>query len=132
LVFCYIINYLIINSNLIIVSILAFVFLSFVYIFWCVYIQLISKIKNRYNNAEQQLSLVDINEGQKGVIVSVLGGRMAAKRLADLGLTPNTEIKLIRKMLYRGPIEIEVRGSNLVLGRGLASKILVKQKNNKV
>ena len=75
---------------------------------------------------QQLISLVDINEGQKGVIVSVLGGRMAAKRLADLGLTPNTEIKLLRKMLYRGPIEIEVRGSNLVLGRVIASKILLK------
>ena len=78
--------------------------------------------------SQQLISLVDINEGQKGVIVSVLGGRMAAKRLADLGLTPNTEIKLIRKMLYRGPIEIEVRGSNLVLGRVIASKILLKLK----
>ena len=78
--------------------------------------------------SQQLISLVDINEGQKGVIVSVLGGRMAAKRLADLGLTPNTEIKLLRKMLYRGPIEIEVRGSNLVLGRVIASKILLKQR----
>ena len=75
-----------------------------------------------------QRSLTDMKEGQTGVIISVLGGRIAAKRLADMGLTPGTEIRVIRRTLFKGPVQIEVRGSGLVLGRGLASRIMVEMK----
>lgn len=70
--------------------------------------------------------LTDLKEGQAAVIKSVTGGWGATKRLADLGLTPGTKIKVLRIAPARGPIEIEVRGSRLVLGRGLASKVLLK------
>jgi len=74
------------------------------------------------------LCLIDLKEGQRGIITTVLGGRGAIKKLADLGLTPNTEIKILKKIPYRGPIEIQSRGSNLVLGRGIASKVMVEPK----
>ena len=77
---------------------------------------------------KKQINITDAKEGQKVTVVSILGGRMAVKRLSDLGLTPQTEIKIVKKIPYRGPIEIEVRGSNIVVGRGLASKILVEPK----
>ena len=74
------------------------------------------------------ISLIDIKKGQRGTIVSILGGRMAVKRLADLGLTPGTEIKVLRKIQPYGPVEIEVRGSNIALGRGIALKIQIELK----
>ena len=77
---------------------------------------------------KKQINITDAKEGQKVTVVSILGGHMAVKRLSDLGLTPQTEIKIVKKIPYRGPIEIEVRGSNIVVGRGLASKILVETK----
>jgi Fe2+ transport system protein FeoA len=77
---------------------------------------------------QKLLCLVDLKEGQKGIITTVLGGRGAIKKLADLGLTPNTEIEILKKIPYRGPIEIQARGSNLVLGRGIASKVMVEPK----
>jgi len=73
-----------------------------------------------------QIPLTNLSEGQEAEIVSVAGVRMAAKRLADLGLVSGTRIKILRKAIWRGPIEIEIKGSKLVLGRGLAAKILVK------
>jgi ferrous iron transport protein A len=72
------------------------------------------------------MSSIELKDGQTGIIVSILGGRKAAKRLADLGLTPGTEIKVIRRTLFSGPIQIEVSGSRLALGWGLASKIMVE------
>ena len=45
------------------------------------------------------LCLIDLKEGQRGIITTVLGGRGAIKKLADLGLTPNTEIKILKKIL---------------------------------
>lgn len=74
------------------------------------------------------MSLTDIKDGQTGIIVSVLGGKVLTKRLADLGLNPGTEIKVLGRMLFSGPIQIEVSGSRLVLGKGLASKIIVELK----
>ena len=72
----------------------------------------------------RKTTLIKLKEGQVAEIVSVAGGWRATQRLADLGLTPGTKIKVLRKAPW-GPVEIEVRGSRLVLGRGLASKILV-------
>ena len=72
-------------------------------------------------------TLIDLKEEEQAVISSINGGWQASKRLADLGLTPGVEIKVIKK-LFSGPIEIEVRGSRLVLGRGIASKILINAK----
>lgn len=71
------------------------------------------------------VSLTNLKEGQVAVIKSIAGGWMATKRLADLGLTPGTKINILRIAPILGPVEIEVRGSKLVLGRGLAAKIIV-------
>jgi len=74
--------------------------------------------KNKY--------LIDMKEGEKGTIISICGGQVATKRLMDLGLIPKTRIKILRKGLFKGPVEIEVRGAKLVISRGLAAKILVE------
>ncbi|MGD0340465.1 MAG: FeoA family protein [Bacteroidales bacterium] len=74
------------------------------------------------------MSLTDIKDGQSGIIVSINGGKTLIKRLADLGLSTGTEIKIIGRTLFSGPLQIEVCGSRLVIGSGLASKIIVKLK----
>jgi Fe2+ transport system protein FeoA len=75
-----------------------------------------------------EIPLTDLKEGEEAAIVSILGGRAASKRLADLGLTPGTQIKILRNALFGGPMELELRGSKLVLGRGIAAKVVVKTK----
>lgn len=72
-----------------------------------------------------EFSLIQAKEQKWVMVVSIAGGQVATKRLVDMGLTPGTRIKLLKKAFF-GPLEIEVRGSRLVLGRGLATKILVK------
>ena len=76
---------------------------------------------------EEPISLINLEENQHATIASVAADHKAAKRLADLGLTPNTPITVIRKNFSRGPIEIRMRGSNIILGRGVAAKILVRR-----
>jgi Fe2+ transport system protein FeoA len=73
------------------------------------------------------MKLTDLKQGQKGIIFSIVGGRRITQRLIDMGLTPGTEIKMLRKGRW-GPVEISIRGSNLALGYGIARKILVKVK----
>ena len=80
------------------------------------------------HNAKDNTALTDLEDGQTGIIVSIAGGKEASKRLADLGLNPGTEIKVIGRIMFSGPVQIEVCGSKLVLGKGLASKILIEFK----
>ncbi|MBU0722355.1 FeoA domain-containing protein [Patescibacteria group bacterium] len=74
---------------------------------------------------KESISLIEVEKDKEIEIVSIEAGLQATKRLFDLGLTPRTKIKILRKTIS-GPIEIELRGSKLVLGRGLASKIFIK------
>jgi Fe2+ transport system protein FeoA len=73
------------------------------------------------------IALVNLVKNKLAIIISIAAGHRTTKRLADLGLTPNTQIKVLRKAGVLGPIEIKARGSTLVLGKGIVSKILVKE-----
>jgi len=75
-----------------------------------------------------QISIINLKPGQEAKIILIAGGRRAIQRLADLGLTPKTKIKLLQKAPIFGTVEIEVRGSKLALGRGIASKVIVEVK----
>lgn len=79
-------------------------------------------------NSKKEMSLTGLKDNQTGIIITILGGEKAAKRLADLGLTPGTEITVTGRTFFSGPVRIDVFGSKLVLGRGLASKIMVEIK----
>lgn len=89
------------------------------------------KLKNKFiinyiQQMKNQLLLTDLKPDQKVEVVSINGGLASVKRLADLGFISGAIIKIIKIAPFSGPIKIEIQGSRLVLGRGLASKILVK------
>jgi Fe2+ transport system protein FeoA len=77
-------------------------------------------------NEAELCTLTDLDEGRRGIIVRAVGGYGLVRRLAEMGLTPGTEVKLLKKGPFGGPVEVEVRGVALALGRGVASKVLVK------
>lgn len=53
------------------------------------------------------------------------GEREIAKRLLDLGLTKGCTFKVIHGQ-GAGPVLVEVRGTRIALGHGLATKVLVE------
>jgi len=71
------------------------------------------------------LSLIDLKSGDEGKIFSIEGGAKAVKRLEDMGLTPGTTVKILRSAPFSGPVEISVRDTSLVIGRGMAGRIFV-------
>ncbi len=83
-------------------------------------------IQNLNGYIEETQPLTTLKEGEKAVIVYALGGKGLIKRLSEMGLTPGTEILVKRAAPFYGPIQINVRGTSLALGRGIASKIFVK------
>jgi len=69
--------------------------------------------------------LTECNINEEITIISVNTGFKAKNRLANLGIVPG--VKIIKKKVapFKGPIEIFVKGSSLVLGRGLAANTRV-------
>jgi Fe2+ transport system protein FeoA len=72
-------------------------------------------------------SLTGLCEGERGVLAHSVGGFGIVRRLAEMGLTPGVEVKIVRKCPFRGPVEVEVRGVTLALGYGVASKVFVRR-----
>ena len=66
-----------------------------------------------------------LHPGEKGIVAYVRSGRRSGKRLQDMGLTPGTQIKMVNAAPFKGPIEIEVRGTSLALGRRLSSNVYI-------
>jgi len=63
--------------------------------------------------------------GERVIILSVRAGWGLQRRLADLGMTPGVEVTVISSG-RPGQVVIEVRGSRLALGRGVASKVMIR------
>ena len=70
--------------------------------------------------------LIDCIKEEELVILRVNTGHNAKRILANLGIIPGVKIIKKKAAPFRGPIEIIVKGSSLVIGRGLAAKIFVK------
>lgn len=69
--------------------------------------------------------LIECSIGEKFKVLRVNAGHHAKRRLAHLGIIPGVIIIKKNSAPFRGPIELIVKGSNLVIGRGLAARILV-------
>lgn len=72
-----------------------------------------------------RLPLAFLGENEEAVIVEVDGGRGLTRRLMELGFVRGAKVKVLRSH-SPGPILVEVSGSRVALGKGVASKILVE------
>jgi len=64
--------------------------------------------------------------GESVQLIAIRGGRRVRKRLADLGLTPGTTIRVVQANSM-GPLIVAFKDDvRLALGRGMAHKIHVK------
>jgi len=84
-------------------------------------------MENLQGRIEDTVSLADLPEGEKCTIVFAAGGHGMVRRLAEMGLTPGTEARVVRSAPMHGPIEVSVRGVSLALGRGIAIRVLVRR-----
>ena len=75
------------------------------------------------------ISLNRLKTGETAIIHSLKGGHGFKSRLSVLGFTPGTEVRMIQNFGY-GPIIIEIKDTNIALGRGEAMKIIIEKDNN--
>jgi len=89
-------------------------------------IQTKTEVEKPHPNARPLIKcLTECELGAELVVISVNAGFGAKNRLADLGIVPGTKIIKKKAAPFNGPVEIDVKGSSLVIGRGLALKIIV-------
>jgi ferrous iron transport protein A len=74
--------------------------------------------------AEEARLLNMIKPGQVVRLVSITAGHMLQTRRASMGLLPGTMLEVVKNSEH-GPVVILVKGSRLMLGRGMSNKILV-------
>ncbi len=72
------------------------------------------------------IPLAMLPEGSRGVVKDVMGGRGAMRKLMAMGIVPGKEVVVLGN---RGcAMLISVNGTKFVIGRGLAMKVMIDEK----
>ena len=72
------------------------------------------------------IPLVELKEGEEGIIVGIHGGHGLRRNLEGLGVAPGRKVKMVSKHFRAGPVVISVVGTQVAMGYGMARKILVQ------
>jgi len=80
----------------------------------------------RFKPGANQPTLVQLKNGQSGTVVEIQGGRRMIDRLNALGIIPGKKIIKTSAMLMRGPLTVEVDRTEVAIGFGMASRVVVK------
>jgi ferrous iron transport protein A len=70
--------------------------------------------------------LSELQKGDKGKIIKIVGKGPVHRRLLDMGLVADSEVELQRVAPLGDPIEIKVKGYNLSLRKEEAASIQVE------
>jgi ferrous iron transport protein A len=70
--------------------------------------------------------LSQVAQGKTVIFVHADAGHGLNNRLAVMGLLPNVQFKVVNNH-HPGPFVISLKGSRMVLGRGMANKIMVTE-----
>ncbi len=60
-------------------------------------------------------TLLQAEKGKKHTILRIQGDPMICDRLSEMGFCPNEEIEIHRQLLWKGPLIVSVRGSQVAL-----------------
>ena len=75
---------------------------------------------------KKQLTLRQLEAGQTGTVVQVLGGHGLIQRLEALDIRPGKKVTKVSSMFFRGPVALEVDNAQVAIGFGMANKIIVE------
>lgn len=75
---------------------------------------------------DKRVSLVQMEVGKSGKIVELHGGQEISLKLGNLGIRIGEEIKKISQQALHGPIVVEIGKSQVAIGFGMATKVLIK------
>jgi len=73
----------------------------------------------------ERLNLVEMRDEQAGTVVAVDGGRGLQGKLAALGVLPGARVTKTSGLRLRGPVLVEVGGTQFAIGFGMACRVFV-------
>ena len=82
--------------------------------------------KKPVDSMRNRISLARMRVGQKGKIIRISGGHGTTRKFEALGIRQGQEIKKISDQWMRGPVLLQHGNSQVALGFGMASKVLVE------
>ncbi len=75
---------------------------------------------------EQQMTLAEMTTGDTGTVVEITGGKGAADRLQALGIRPGVAMTKVSGHFARGPIVVQIGGTQAAVGFRISHKIIVE------
>jgi ferrous iron transport protein A len=72
------------------------------------------------------MHLSDIPKGAAFTVVKVSLGKEVGRRLADMGFTEGTTGEVIRTGFFHGPLQVRIRGYNILIRRYEAAGIEIE------
>ncbi|MCD6093685.1 MAG: FeoA domain-containing protein [Candidatus Omnitrophica bacterium] len=73
--------------------------------------------------------LINLKPGEWARVTAIQGGRGVRQRLSLRGIQEGSTLKVISSA--QGPVVLEVKRNIVVIGRGMAAKVIVEKLNNK-
>ena len=71
------------------------------------------------------MSLAEIDKGTTVKIIGINGGRGVRRKLLGLGIIPGVQVKVIQRG-EGNPMVLSVLDNQVMLGHGMANKVLVR------
>lgn len=75
---------------------------------------------------EGGMVLNDVKAGKKTVMKSITVGGVVGRRLSEMGFVPGTELIVVNRAPLGSPIEVRVRGYEVIIGSREAKHIQVE------
>jgi len=72
------------------------------------------------------MTLEQVEPTREALVVAITGGRGVCAHLNTLGIHVGDRVMVVDRAPFRGPILLEVHGSRVALGRGVARQIEVE------
>ncbi len=70
-----------------------------------------------------QVSLTNLQKGERGKVSAIDAGKHATKRLYEIGFNTSAHVTVIKN--DAGPVVVSINGNKVALGRGLAHKVML-------
>ena len=71
------------------------------------------------------MDITQLKAGMSGIISQIVGGDDLSIQLEEMGFVPGSEISVVSRGPFAGPVALAVRGTTLALRRSEASRIKI-------
>jgi len=72
-----------------------------------------------------EVNLTRMEEGRIGVISSIIGGGKFLLKLESMGIRPGSKVRKVSNLFHKGPVVIQVGGTEVAVGHRMARRILI-------